>query len=77
MFYCYVLRSEKTRRRYVGSCENLPDRIRRHNAGESKAKRQPTISRKPVGATVMSQPLIRMGEESGLLTRIAATENGS
>ena len=37
MFYCYVLRSEKTRRRYVGSCENLADRIRRHNAGESKA----------------------------------------
>jgi putative endonuclease len=37
MFYCYVLRSEKTGRRYVGSCENLADRIRRHNAGESKA----------------------------------------
>ena len=39
MFYCYVLRSEKTGRRYVGSCENLDDRIRRHNAGESKATR--------------------------------------
>ena len=37
MFYCYVLRSEKTGRRYVGSCENLAERIRRHNAGESKA----------------------------------------
>ena len=37
MFYCYVLRSEKTGRRYVGSCENLADRIRRHNAGRSKA----------------------------------------
>ena len=37
MFYCYVLRSQKTGRRYVGSCENLTDRIRRHNAGESKA----------------------------------------
>jgi predicted GIY-YIG superfamily endonuclease len=37
MFYCYVLRSEKARRRYVGSCENLADRISRHNAGESKA----------------------------------------
>jgi len=37
MFYCYVLRSEKTRRRYVGCCENLADRFRRHNAGESKA----------------------------------------
>src|SRR5438270_7282716 len=37
MFYCYVLRSQKTGRRYVGSCENLTDRIRRYNAGESKA----------------------------------------
>ena len=37
MFYCYVLRSQKTGRRYVGSCEDLADRIRRHNAGESKA----------------------------------------
>jgi putative endonuclease len=31
------LRSEKTGRRYVGSCEDLDDRLRRHNAGESKA----------------------------------------
>jgi putative endonuclease len=37
MFHCYVLRSQKTGRRYVGSCENLTERIRRHNAGESKA----------------------------------------
>ena len=40
MFYCYVLRSQKTGRRYVGSCENLSERIRRHNAGESKATKQ-------------------------------------
>ena len=37
MFYCYVLRSQKTGRRYVGSCKNLAERIRRHNAGDSKA----------------------------------------
>jgi putative endonuclease len=37
MFYCYVLRSLKTGRRYVGFCEDLAERIRRHNAGESKA----------------------------------------
>ena len=37
MFCCYVLRSQKTGRRYVGSCENLTERIRRHNAGDSKA----------------------------------------
>ena len=39
MFYCYVLRSKKSGRRYVGSCEDLDDRLDRHNAGESKATR--------------------------------------
>jgi hypothetical protein len=39
MFYVYILRSEKTGRRYVGSCEDLDDRVRRHNAGEAKATR--------------------------------------
>ncbi len=37
MFCCYLLRSQKTGRRYVGSCEDLTDRIRRPYAGESKA----------------------------------------
>ena len=37
MFYCYVLRSGQTGRRYVGSCKDLSERIRRHNAGDSKA----------------------------------------
>jgi GIY-YIG catalytic domain len=32
-----VLRSQKTGRRYVGSCEDLTERLRRHNAGDSKA----------------------------------------
>jgi len=39
MFYVYVLGSSKTGRRYVGSCEDLSDRLRRHNAGHSKATR--------------------------------------
>ncbi len=39
MFYVYVLRSGKTSRRYVGSCENLDERFRRHNLGHSKATR--------------------------------------
>ena len=39
MFHAYVLRSEKTGRRYTGSCEDLDDRLRRHNAGESNATR--------------------------------------
>ena len=37
MFYCYVLQSQKNGRRYVGSCKDLNDRIRRHNARQSKA----------------------------------------
>ncbi|MGI9115550.1 MAG: endonuclease [Chthoniobacterales bacterium] len=37
MFHLYVLRSQKTGRRYVGSCEDIKERLRRHNAAESKA----------------------------------------
>ena len=39
MFHAYVLKSQKTGRRYVGSCENLEMRIRRYNLGHSKATR--------------------------------------
>lgn len=38
MFHVYVLRSSKTGRRYVGSCEDLDKRLR-HNLGHSKATR--------------------------------------
>jgi putative endonuclease len=41
-FCVYVLRSETTGRRYVGSCCDLADRLRRHNAGESKATKHGT-----------------------------------
>ncbi|MFL6536775.1 MAG: GIY-YIG nuclease family protein [Chthoniobacterales bacterium] len=39
MFYVCVLRSEKTGRRYVGSCEDVEQRLKRHNAAHSKATR--------------------------------------
>jgi putative endonuclease len=39
MFVVYVLRSEKTGRRYVGSCADLNDRLRRHDSGESLSTR--------------------------------------
>src|SRR5215203_4383636 len=39
MFHVYVLRSRRTSRRYVGSCEDLDERLRRHNLGHSKATR--------------------------------------
>ena len=39
MFHVYVLRSGTTGRRYVGSCENVDERVRRHNAGHSKSTR--------------------------------------
>jgi putative endonuclease len=37
VYFVYVLRSESTGRRYIGSCHDLEDRLRRHNAGESKS----------------------------------------
>jgi putative endonuclease len=39
MFHVYVLLSVKTGRRYVGSCEDVDERVRRHNAGHSKSTR--------------------------------------
>jgi len=39
MFYVYILRSAKTNRRYVGSCENPHEHLGRHNLGHSKATR--------------------------------------
>ena len=39
MFHVYVLRSEKTGRRYVGSSQDLEKRLREHNSGQSLATR--------------------------------------
>ena len=37
MFYVYVLRSEKTGRRYVGSTQDVQARLQQHNSGQSLA----------------------------------------
>jgi putative endonuclease len=37
MFYLYVLRSERTGRRYVGSTQDVELRLRQHNSGQSLA----------------------------------------
>ena len=42
MFYVYVLESSTTDRRYTGSCEDVADRLRRHNASDSKATKHGT-----------------------------------
>jgi len=39
MFCLYVLVSKKTGRRYVGSTQDVQERLRRHNAAHSKATR--------------------------------------
>jgi putative endonuclease len=39
VFYVYVLRSSKTNRRYIGSCKDVNERLRRHNFGHSKFTR--------------------------------------
>src|SRR5688572_19661695 len=38
-FHVYVLRSDRTGRRYVGSCEDLQNRLREHNRAESASTR--------------------------------------
>ena len=37
MYHVYALRSRRTGRLYVGSTQDVPERLRRHNAGHSKA----------------------------------------
>jgi putative endonuclease len=39
MFFTYVLRSKKTRRYYIGSTDNLENRLQEHNSGETKSIR--------------------------------------
>ena len=38
-FYTYILYSSKIDRFYIGSTNNLPDRLHRHNARQSKSTR--------------------------------------
>ncbi|GAB3197996.1 GIY-YIG nuclease family protein [Pontibacter aydingkolensis] len=35
--YTYILYSHKTDRYYIGSCQDMNDRLARHNAGYSKS----------------------------------------
>jgi putative endonuclease len=39
MFYAYILWSDALGKSYVGSTEDLTERMRRHNAGHCKATR--------------------------------------
>ena len=39
MFHVYVLRSEKTGRRYTGACEDLHRRLHEHNTGHTRSTR--------------------------------------
>jgi putative endonuclease len=36
MSFVYVLWSESLKKRYIGSCEDLPQRLIQHNKGQSK-----------------------------------------
>jgi putative endonuclease len=33
MYYCYILQSNKNKRYYIGSTENVSKRLKRHNSG--------------------------------------------
>jgi len=37
MYFVYILKSLRTGRYYVGSTQNLEERLRKHNAGHSSA----------------------------------------
>jgi putative endonuclease len=39
LMFVYVLRSTVTGRYYTGSCQEITDRLHRHNTGQSKATR--------------------------------------
>ncbi len=39
MYLVYILRSVTTRRFYAGSTQDIPNRLREHNTGESKSTR--------------------------------------
>lgn len=39
MYYVYILQSEKNRKYYVGSCENVEERYVRHNTGRVSVTR--------------------------------------
>jgi len=39
MFFVYIIFSEAVQHYYVGSTQNVDDRLRRHNYGHSKATR--------------------------------------
>jgi putative endonuclease len=40
MFFAYILQSEKTKRYYVGSTDNLGNRLKEHNSGETVSSRR-------------------------------------
>lgn len=42
MYYMYVLQSLKDKKYYVGSCENLEERLIRHNQGRETATKHRT-----------------------------------
>jgi len=40
MFYVYILRSKFNGKFYIGSCEDLEERIKRHNSGRCRYSRR-------------------------------------
>ncbi len=40
MFYVYILRSQDSKKYYVGSTQDVTNRLREHNQGETRSTRQ-------------------------------------
>lgn len=73
MFHVYVPQSNKTGRRYVGSCEIIADRLARHNARHSKATRH-GIPWTPVDSEA-SLIGLKLQEESAITRRVGVRTN--
>ncbi len=40
MFYVYILKSQTTKRYYIGSTQDVENRVREHNRGETISRRK-------------------------------------
>ncbi|HLD60594.1 MAG TPA: GIY-YIG nuclease family protein [Patescibacteria group bacterium] len=39
MYYVYILKSEKTKKRYIGSTDDVTERLAEHNSGKTRSTR--------------------------------------
>ena len=70
--YVYILYSEKTNKYYVGSCQNVENRLQRHNAGATTSTKsgRPWIVKYTEELENKTQALIREKYIKSMKSRI-------